>query len=384
MRHSSGSSVREGSIAGRSAELDLPLGLVGGEHPDLARRPGLDGRSLRQRDRLRAAFDPRVDAHGVAPAAHLHADRVLLDARRQIARDRDGHRPRQQRSRERDLARAARHLELEARLDEERDAVADQAEHLDAKALALAVRLDAGAQPQQAGRVAPRPRHRLAVEAQVHERDLGGQAQRLGQARPGEAAAQPVAARRGAHARSAVLVEDGSGGAVEPHVLGPGLRAARQSHVDGSVGQEIERERPAGGPELELQPAGPEADGLSLHGRAAERRHLVEHPRHPRAEGGRQVVLGEGLGTRTRHKAGERYGERQSLHDQQLEASHGHLPQGAGCGRPAPVTAEGYGLFPRGRWRRPIQRVFGERPGLAGVGAAGRDPRSGYSRMTIR
>jgi hypothetical protein len=50
-RHSSGSSVARRVDRRRAGELDLPLRLVGGERPDLARRPRVFGRALRQLDR---------------------------------------------------------------------------------------------------------------------------------------------------------------------------------------------------------------------------------------------------------------------------------------------------------------------------------------------
>ena len=310
-----------------AGDLDLPLGLVGGEDPHLARRPGVFRRLLREADRFRAALDARLDAHGVAAAAHLHAQGVLLDARRQVARDGHGDRARQDRSRERDLPRTARHLELEARLDEEGDAVLDVAEDLEPEALALALRLDAGPQPEEARLVAPRPGHGLAVEAQVHEADLGRHGQGFGQSRPGEAAGEAVAARAQAQARDALAVEDGGGRAVEADVLRPVLGVAREPRVDGAVGLQVEAEGAAARSQVEPQLAGPETDGLSLDRRAAEARHLIQHPRHPRAQARRQVVARDGLSARRRRAGGEGGGEDQPANDGRLEAAaHGHLP----------------------------------------------------------
>ena len=324
-------------VDGRGAgELDLPLRLVGGEDPHLARGPGLPRRLLRQADRLRAALDARLDAHGVAAAAHLHAQAVLLDARRQVARDGHGNRARQERSRERDLPRAARHLQLEARLDEERDAVPDAAEDLEPEALAFASRLGAGAQPEEAGLVAPRPGHGLAVEAQVHEADLRGDAQRLGQARPGEAAGHAVAA--GARARRSGApsrVEDGGGGAVEADVLRPVLRAAREAHVDRAVGLQLEAEGAAA--RSEVEPAAARATAQTAFPWTVAQPRVgtwsSTHGTHGRRPGGRSSrEMGWALAGREARRRVRRRGSALGRRTARGGA-HGHLP---GAGSPGP------------------------------------------------
>ena len=191
---------------------------------------------------------------------------------------------------ERDLPRAAGHLELEAGLDEEGDTVLDVAEDLQPEALALALRLGAGPQPEEAGLVAPRPGHALAVEAQVHEADLRGDAQRLGQSRPGEAAGDAVAAGPGAGGacprdrrrgrgsrrggRPAASARRRPGGARRPRgrPAGRGRRCRRSARGRASAGRARGR-RPVPGPSRSRGSApGPAPTGPTAAGPAAGRR----------------------------------------------------------------------------------------------------------------
>ena len=98
-RHSSGRSVREGSI-GVEPEISTCRWVSSAAKTHTSRGgQGSLGGSFGRPIVVRTAVDARLDAHGVAAAAHLHAQGVLLDARRQVARDGHGNRARQERSR---------------------------------------------------------------------------------------------------------------------------------------------------------------------------------------------------------------------------------------------------------------------------------------------
>src|SRR5262249_35925861 len=162
--------------------------LVGLEDPDLALRPRVAASVLRPLDRLRAPFDLRSHAHRVASAAHLHAQRAVLDAGREVALDGDGAGAGPGCRWKGGPAGAPRHVELHARLHEERDAVLDAPEDLEAEALAFGAGFRPRLEPEKAALLAPRPRHCVAVERQIDETDLRGNAQRLRHPRPREAA----------------------------------------------------------------------------------------------------------------------------------------------------------------------------------------------------
>ena len=341
-------------------------GLVGGEDPHLARRPGVLRRLLREADRLRAALDARLDAHGVAAAAHLHAQGVLLDARRQVARDGHGDRARQERSRERDLPRAAGHLELEARLDEEGDAVLDPAEDLEPQALALARGLGAGPQPEEAGLVPPRPGHALAVEAQVHEADLrrarsatragatrrngrrcgGGRRRRAGAARR-RGRRRERGSRRGG--RPAASARRCPGGARRPRdrPAGRGRRCRRSLRDRASAGRARGR-RPV---------PGPSRSRGSAPGRA---------PTGPTGAGPEAGPRARWAG-RSRSKS-RRRGRRRGSASGRWTARGGvaRAPPWGRASRPAPDTGEGYGVF------RLVLKVVGSTGGWGGCRRPGR------------
>ncbi len=388
-RQSSGSSVREGSIgvgpesstcrcSSSAANTQTSRGGHGSFGGSFGSAIAFGRPSMRESTRER-----------VAAAAHLHAQRGVLDARRQVARHGDRRRSRQERSLERDLPRAAGDLELEPRLDEERDAVADPAEDLEPEAVALAVGLGARAEPQQPGRVAPRPRHRLAVEPEVDEADLrrersatrAGATRRSGRSGGAGPPRRAGAARRPCRRRAPARRRRGRPAA--------SVRAAGKAHVRRTVGVELELERAAGRAELELQLARPEADGLPWTvAQPSVGTCSSTHGTQGRSDGGR-VVPRNGLGAGVWRSGDERGGESQPSNGQRHEASHGHL-LGPDVRRPDPITAEGYGLFPlrQKAGRRflgtPGRSDFGESPDTAGGRPYLTDPRAHGIRMTIR
>ena len=93
-----------------------------------------------------------------------------------------------------------------------------------------------------------------------------------------------------------------------------------------AIGLKIEAEAPTGRSQIELQEAGPQADGLALDVRAAEVPDLVQDPGDPGPKAGGQVLSREGLGGRDRG-GGDRDGKGHRSDGGHVEAaSHGHLP----------------------------------------------------------
>src|SRR5262249_36029705 len=198
------------------------------------------------------------------------------------------------------------------------------------EALAFARALRTRAQPEQALGLAPRPRHGLAIEHEVHEADLRRHVERLGQVAPGETPRHPMAPGCHMQARHAVALEDGGRRAIEADGLRPALGAAGPTEGGGGAGLTVEPEAAAGRAEVELQAPWPRAHGLSLHVRTPEPGHAVEDPRDPRTELGRNVVARDGLRVRRAAEGGEgQRGDRHTKTPERATQSHGHLRSSA-------------------------------------------------------
>ncbi len=312
-RHSSGSSVREGSIGVGPESSTCRSALVGGEHPDLARRPGLLRRLLRERrspsggprraPRRSRSSGRRAPARAARPSRRAPAGRPSTATGTVPGRSAPG-----------SVTSRARpgHLELEARLDEERDAVADPCRKTwSAQALAFAAASRRRPQPEEAGlrpaAAGRRPGRRGAGRRGRSPAGTLSDSGRRDQAKRPVRRWRPAAQRaaRGAPSRS----KTGAGEPSRRTSCGQcsALPGRRTSTARSAC--EVEAEGAArSAPRSSCRLPGPEADGLPLHRRAAERRHLVEHPGHPRPQareaGPRARSAGRRRGARRKERPG--------------------------------------------------------------------------------
>ena len=278
-----------GIDGGGPGELHLSQFLVGGEHPDLALGPlgagALRRGGRRSLQRLGTTLDPGEDPDGVAAPADLDTERPVLDPGGEVPAHRDRGGVGQEGGRERHLAGASGHLELEPGLHEQGNPVGDVAEDLEADVLAFAQALvGPRPEPQQPPLLPPGAGHRAPVQDQLHEADRAGEGQGLGQTGPGEAAAHLVTPGGEAHPGRTVLSEHRHRPPVDPHVLGPDLGRPREAQARLAVGVHGQGEASPGPVEVEAEASRPDADRPPLHPGATQPRHGIEDPRHPGAE----------------------------------------------------------------------------------------------------
>src|SRR5207244_3995532 len=115
--------------------------------------------------------EPAKDVDCEAAGSHLHSKRaVRVESRRELAAYRDRKRVGNQRAAETHLARSAGDLELNLRLEPERDAVGEPAEDLDAELLFLPALARPLPEDQEAVVLSSRESHRLSRDGEVEKR----------------------------------------------------------------------------------------------------------------------------------------------------------------------------------------------------------------------